>query len=38
MALLQVYDTVHNVVMLMNKLAPPADVNEKRTLSEWFKR
>lgn len=34
---MQVFDTVNTVVELMNKLAPPMDVNEKRTLSEWFK-
>lgn len=34
---MQVFDTVNTVVELMNKLAPPMDVNERRTLSEWFK-
>eukprot|EP00904_Undaria_pinnatifida_P001042 jgi/Undpi1/10939/HiC_scaffold_3.g01465.m1 len=34
----QVFSTVNSVVELMNKLSPPADPSENRTLSEWFLR
>ncbi|CAM9251051.1 unnamed protein product [Laminaria digitata] len=34
----QVFSTVNSVVELMNKLSPPAEPSENRTLSEWFLR